>query len=115
MTCRRSSMSELFELLDRLQSSRLDDQRCEMPQVPEHPLQPFDNLYSISTYESTLISPAPPPPLLSSSQARLGSRRRPHQAVQGSKLSSPNLDRTHRFFMTNLSLTCVHTFLPDLG
>ena len=39
-------MSELFELLDRLQSSRLDDQRCEMPQVPEHPLQPFDNLYS---------------------------------------------------------------------
>lgn len=26
-----SSMSELFELLDRLQSSRLDDQRCEMP------------------------------------------------------------------------------------
>ena len=64
MTCRRSSMSELFELLDRLQSSRLDDQRCEMPQVPEHPLQkPFDNLYSISTYGSTLISPAPPPPL----------------------------------------------------
>ena len=28
-----SSMSELFELLDRLQSSRLDDQRCEMPSM----------------------------------------------------------------------------------
>jgi len=31
-TSNMSSMSELFELLDRLQSSRLDDQRCEMPQ-----------------------------------------------------------------------------------
>lgn len=28
-------MSELFELLDRLQSSRLDDQRCEMPSIPQ--------------------------------------------------------------------------------
>ena len=27
----RSTQSELFELLDRLQSARLDDQRCELP------------------------------------------------------------------------------------
>ena len=33
-TTNMSSMSELFELLDKLQSSRLDDQRCELPARP---------------------------------------------------------------------------------
>lgn len=31
----RSPQSELFELLDRLQSSRLDDQRCELPHLKQ--------------------------------------------------------------------------------
>ena len=35
-----SSMSELFELLDKLQSSRLDDQRCEMPTLNRPALRP---------------------------------------------------------------------------
>ena len=35
-----SSMSELFELLDKLQSSRLDDQRCEMPTLNRHVVRP---------------------------------------------------------------------------
>ena len=30
-TQHRSPQSELFDLLDRLQSARLDDQRCELP------------------------------------------------------------------------------------
>ena len=36
-TTNMSSMSELFELLDKLQSSRLDDQRCEMPRTLNRP------------------------------------------------------------------------------
>lgn len=58
-----SSMSELFELLDRLQSSRLDDQRCEMPQVPRQGSRPTPSLSRVRL-EAELARPGPHPQIL---------------------------------------------------
>lgn len=59
-TSNMSSMSELFELLDRLQSSRLDDQRCEMPQQPSQARKPSSSP-SRARLEAELAKPGPHP------------------------------------------------------
>jgi len=55
-------MSELFELLDRLQSSRLDDQRCEMPQQPSPARKPSSP--SRARLEAELAKPRPHPQIV---------------------------------------------------
>lgn len=90
-TTNMSSMSELFELLDRLQSSRLDDQRCEMPQQTSQASCRKSTTFSSpsrSSLEAELARPGPHPQVVSEgggywvdpgSELEVGGLEEPHQ------------------------------------
>ena len=66
MEYHRSPQSELFDLLDRLQSARLDDQRCELPSAFNYPSHTVSDSRQTSSKDmlQRILKHPPPYPMI---------------------------------------------------